>query len=92
VHVKVLARLFRGKFLVMLIDAHSGGQLKFFNTHAGLEGMAPSQTGFPPRLFRNPARGTISHASPLARSLIGKCVGDVAKLVRGISYAHGDRR
>src|ERR1700730_17448172 len=25
VHVKVLARLFRGKFLAMLIDAHSGG-------------------------------------------------------------------
>ena len=35
VHVKVLARLFRGKFLAMLIDAHSGGQLKFFNTHGG---------------------------------------------------------
>jgi transcription elongation GreA/GreB family factor len=27
----------------------------------------------------DPARGTISHASPLARSLIGKAVGDVAK-------------
>src|ERR1035438_7810680 len=36
VHVKVLARLFRSKFLAMLNDAHSGGQLKFFNTHAGL--------------------------------------------------------
>jgi len=36
VHVKVLARLFRGKFLAMLVDAHSGGRLKFFNTHAGL--------------------------------------------------------
>src|SRR5450432_2898672 len=36
VHVKVLARLFRGKFLAMLIDAHSAGRLKFFNTHAGL--------------------------------------------------------
>jgi hypothetical protein len=36
VHVKVLARLFRGKFLAMLIDAHSEGRLKFFNTHAGL--------------------------------------------------------
>jgi hypothetical protein len=35
-HVKVLARLFRGKFLAMLIDAHSGGRLKFFNTHVGL--------------------------------------------------------
>jgi hypothetical protein len=36
VHVKVLARLFRGKFLAMLIDAHSRGRLKFFNTHVGL--------------------------------------------------------
>jgi Putative transposase/Transposase zinc-binding domain len=36
VHVKVLARLFRGKFLAMLIDAHSHGRLKFFNAHAGL--------------------------------------------------------
>jgi hypothetical protein len=36
VHVKVLARLFRGKFLAMLMDAHSGGRLKFLNTHAGL--------------------------------------------------------
>jgi hypothetical protein len=34
VHVNVLARLFRGKFLAMLIDAHAGGRLKFFNTHA----------------------------------------------------------
>lgn len=36
VHVNVLARLFRGKMLAMLIDAHDAGQLKFFNTHAGL--------------------------------------------------------
>ena len=36
VHVNVLARLFRGKFLAMLIDAHSCGRLKFFKTHAGL--------------------------------------------------------
>jgi len=36
VHVKLLARLFRGKFLAMLIDAHSRGRLKFFNTHVGL--------------------------------------------------------
>jgi hypothetical protein len=36
VHVNVLARLFRGKFLAMLIDAHAGGRLKFFNTHAAL--------------------------------------------------------
>src|SRR3974390_587260 len=32
VHVKVLVRLFRGKML----HAHSAGELKFFNTHAGL--------------------------------------------------------
>jgi Putative transposase len=36
VHVKALARLFRGKFLAMFIDAHAGGQLKFFNSHVGL--------------------------------------------------------
>jgi Putative transposase len=32
----VLARLFRGKMLAMLMDAHDSGQLKFCNTHAGL--------------------------------------------------------
>src|SRR6188472_2243540 len=36
VHVNVLARLFRGKVLAMLMDAHDSGPLKFFNTHAGL--------------------------------------------------------
>jgi hypothetical protein len=36
VHVNVLARLFRGKFLAMLIEAHAEGRLKFFNTHARL--------------------------------------------------------
>jgi hypothetical protein len=36
VHVKVLARLFRGKMLAMLMHAHDTGQLMFFNTHAGL--------------------------------------------------------
>jgi hypothetical protein len=36
VHVNVLARLFRGKMLAMLMHAHDAGQLKFFNTHAGL--------------------------------------------------------
>ena len=36
VHVNVLARLFRGKMLAMLVHAHDAGQLKFFNTHAGL--------------------------------------------------------
>src|SRR6201981_66298 len=36
VHVNVLARLFRGKMLAMLMDAHAAGQLNFFNSHAGL--------------------------------------------------------
>ena len=36
VHVKVLARLFRGKMLAMLMEAHGTGQLTFFNSHAGL--------------------------------------------------------
>ena len=30
VHVKVLARLFRGKMLAMLMEAHRAGQLTFF--------------------------------------------------------------
>ena len=36
VHVNLLARLFSGKMLAMLTDAHDAGQLKFFNTQAGL--------------------------------------------------------
>ncbi len=36
VHVNVLARLFRGKLLAMLTQAHVEGRLKFFNTHAEL--------------------------------------------------------
>jgi hypothetical protein len=36
VHVNVTARLFSGKMLAMLTDAHDAGQLRFFNTHAGL--------------------------------------------------------
>ena len=36
VHVNLLARLFSGKMLAMLADAHGAGQLRFFNTHAGL--------------------------------------------------------
>ena len=36
VHVNVLARLFRGKFLTMVMNAHADGQLKFFNTRAEL--------------------------------------------------------
>jgi hypothetical protein len=36
VHVNVLARLFRGKMLATLMDAHNANQLTFFNAHAGL--------------------------------------------------------
>src|SRR5271154_7107639 len=36
VHVNVLARLFSGKMLAMLMAAHDAGQLRFSNTHAGL--------------------------------------------------------
>jgi hypothetical protein len=36
VHVKVLARLFRGKLLAMLTQAHVEGRLTFFTTHAQL--------------------------------------------------------
>ena len=36
VHVKLLARLFRGKFLAALADAHASARLQFFNTLAPL--------------------------------------------------------
>jgi hypothetical protein len=36
VHVRVLSRLFRGRFLKMLIAAHQADRLKFFGTHAHL--------------------------------------------------------
>ena len=36
VHVNVTARLFSGKMLAMLADAHDAGRLTFFNAHAGL--------------------------------------------------------
>jgi Putative transposase len=36
VHVNVLARLFRGKMLAMLMDAHDANQLTFFNAHVRL--------------------------------------------------------
>ena len=35
-HVNVLSRLFRGRFLAMLAKAHTQGQLKFFGEHAAL--------------------------------------------------------
>ena len=47
VHVDVLARLFRGKMLAMLMDAHDSGQLTFFNTHAGLAERGRSSASSP---------------------------------------------
>jgi Putative transposase/Transposase zinc-binding domain len=35
-HVNVLSRLFRGRFLTMLVKAHAQGRLKFFGDHAAL--------------------------------------------------------
>src|SRR5205807_8314324 len=40
-HVYVLPRLVLRKMLAMLIHAHDTGQLKFFNTHAGLTDKRP---------------------------------------------------
>ena len=36
VHVNLLARLFSGRMLAMLADAHDAGRLAFFNAQAGL--------------------------------------------------------
>ena len=36
VHVNLLARLFSGRMLAMLTDAHDAGRLAFFNSQAGL--------------------------------------------------------
>jgi Putative transposase/Transposase zinc-binding domain len=36
VHVDVLSKMFRGKFLAMLREAHAEGKMQFFNSHAGL--------------------------------------------------------
>jgi hypothetical protein len=36
VHVKLLSRLFRGRFLTMLIKAHAQDRLKFFADHSAL--------------------------------------------------------
>jgi hypothetical protein len=36
VHVHVLSRLFRGRLLAMLTEAHAEGRLKFFGDHSGL--------------------------------------------------------
>jgi hypothetical protein len=47
VHVKVLARLFRGKMLAMLMEAHDANQLTFFKTHAGLATRGRSSVSSP---------------------------------------------
>ena len=36
VHVDVLSKMFRGKVLALLREAHAEGRMQFFNTHAGL--------------------------------------------------------
>ena len=36
VHVNVLSRLFRGKLLAKLVEAHADGRLQFFGAHAAL--------------------------------------------------------
>ena len=36
VHVKVLSRLFRGRMLARLVEAHAEGRLQFFGDHAAL--------------------------------------------------------
>ena len=69
VHVNVLARLFRGKMLAMLMDAHRAGKLKFFNRHAELgqanvqalsRSAAPDQVG---GLLQGAVRGTQAGAA-----------------------------
>ena len=44
VHVKVLARLFRGKFLAMLIDAHSGGFSDWHRSRSDWPGRKPQSS------------------------------------------------
>jgi transcription elongation GreA/GreB family factor len=39
----------------------------------------------------DPARGTVSHVSPLARALFGKCVGDVVSVAGGEAEILGIR-
>ena len=36
VHVNVLSRLFQGRFLALLVKAHTQGRLRFFGDHAAL--------------------------------------------------------
>jgi len=47
-HVHVLSRLFRRLFLEMLIEAHTGGRLNFFNDHLALANKAPFETYLKP--------------------------------------------
>jgi len=47
VHVNVLARLFRGKMLAMLMDAHDSGQLNSSTRMPGLPRRGRSSTSSP---------------------------------------------
>jgi len=77
VHINVLARLFRGKMLAMLMEAHDANQLTFFNTHAGLATRGRSSVSSPAAahqmggLLQGAVRRTragaalISHVTPI---------------------------
>ena len=62
VHVNVLARLFRDKMLAMLMDAYDAGDLKFFNSHAGLTDKRRS-SAFSPRCAKSNGRSIAGHRS-----------------------------
>ena len=61
----MLARLFRGKMLTMLMDAYDAGELRFFNTHAGLAGQENIQV--PHRVQRMAMLTTIT-SLPMSES------------------------
>jgi hypothetical protein len=63
VHVNLLARLFSGKMLAMLTDAHDAGLLAFFNAHAGLADKTTFKRFLAP-LRRIKCRGVGTSPSP----------------------------
>ena len=65
VHINLLARLFSGKMLAMLADAHDAGQLTFFNAHAGLADKTAFKRFIAPlRRIRVPSRWGCRHPHP----------------------------
>jgi Putative transposase len=63
VHVNVLSRLFRGRFLTMLIKAHALGRLSFFTDHAALTNRRRSTSrDFVPWRFSDASRQRASMA------------------------------